>query len=160
MAECGTCDRWFNSWHAATQHMKAVGHLWECDYCDLGFYYEHHLEQHIDEEGHDGPRYDCEACDVWYDNYPHAKWHMNTEGHWRKHYCESCQKGFESENNLKAVRTALDLEYYRVLTMTSISTARSIEARTSRAHSASVASQPPQELRITLRPDHVPRLAL
>lgn len=133
MAECGTCDRWFRSEHAARQHMSAVGHTFECDFCDLAYYYQHHLENHQDDErhmwecdfcsdefykerdleehqddyGHHGRRYECEACYVWYDNYPQIKSHMNREGHWRVHWCDDCERGFENDNNLKAVRISI-----------------------------------------------------
>jgi hypothetical protein len=101
--KCDVCDRDFGSLQAQRQHKDAVGHVWECDRCDDSYYDCCDLDRHQQEEGHNGPRYDCEACDVWYDNYTHARWHMNKEGHWRKHWCQSCQRGFESDNNLKAV---------------------------------------------------------
>ncbi|KAF1920940.1 hypothetical protein BDU57DRAFT_465862 [Ampelomyces quisqualis] len=106
MAECGTCDRWFGSKHAARQHMKAVGHTWKCDFCDLAYYYQHHLEDHQYEEDHYGPRYECEGCYVSYNNYPQLKRHMYEEEHWRDNWCTACQKGFESEGHLRAHRNS------------------------------------------------------
>jgi hypothetical protein len=85
--------------------MEAVDHLWECTHCDIKYYYEHDLEDHQQDEGHYGPKYDCEACDAWFDDYPRVKRHMNQESHWRTHWCNSCQRGFESESNLNAVST-------------------------------------------------------
>jgi hypothetical protein len=85
--------------------MDAVNHLWACSHCDDRYYYEHHLEDHKDDEGHYGPKYDCETCNNWYGSLSEAKSHMRQKSHFRNHYCSDCQKGFESDNNLKAVGT-------------------------------------------------------
>ncbi|KAH4102225.1 hypothetical protein HBI38_045870 [Parastagonospora nodorum] len=102
MAECGKCDKWFGSLHAAQQHMQAVGHIWECDFCDDCYWDEDDLDEHQQEEGHYGPKYDCEACDNCYQTFADAKRHMNNKNHWREHWCVSCQRGFENDNNLRA----------------------------------------------------------
>jgi hypothetical protein len=154
---CDVCDRDFGSIQAQRQHKDDVGHVWECDRCDDVYYDEWALDRHQEEEGHDGPRYDCEACDVWYDNYTRAKWHMNKEGHWRKHWCQSCQRGFESDNHLKAVSLLMDGSAVE-LTVESISTAGIIEAPESPAHSASAASRQPQASHIISRLAPVQRL--
>jgi DNA-directed RNA polymerase subunit RPC12/RpoP len=104
MNECGTCDRYFNDWHAAKQHMDALHHIWECPTCDDGYYYEDHLEEHQAEEDHYGPIYECEACTAGFDTIGGAKKHMNSMQHWRNNWCKDCNRGFESENNLRAVR--------------------------------------------------------
>jgi hypothetical protein len=84
--------------------MDAVGHTWVCDFCQDEYYYLHDLKSHKEEEGHHGTKYECESCNVYYNNYPQLKRHMHQEDHWRTHWCASCQKGFESESNLRAVR--------------------------------------------------------
>jgi hypothetical protein len=87
--------------------MDAVSHLWDCDFCDDRYYYEHDLDEHQEDEGHYGSKYDCEACNAWYRSFADAKQHMNNKNHWREHWCASCQRGFENDNNLRAVSSTM-----------------------------------------------------
>jgi hypothetical protein len=102
MIECETCTREFVNWHAAQQHMNAIGH-WACETCDGEFWTEQDAEMHMDYYDHRRPRFECEACTATYDTQHEARIHMEANNHWRVHWCASCQKGFQNENNLKIV---------------------------------------------------------
>lgn len=111
MVECEVCDREFVNWHAARQHMNALGH-WGCDTCSDEFWTEEDAEEHMDDYGHHGPEFECEACTEMFWTSQAARAHMDRLNHWRTHWCNSCQKGFQNENNLRMVRTGS----HRILT--------------------------------------------
>ncbi|KAF1842045.1 uncharacterized protein K460DRAFT_293869 [Cucurbitaria berberidis CBS 394.84] len=101
MVDCEICNRTFINWHAAVQHMNAVGH-WECEMCDAEFYSREAAFDHMDDYNHYRPAFACEGCNAAFDTPGEAKRHMHLKGHWRTHWCGECQRGFESEPNLKA----------------------------------------------------------
>lgn len=100
------CNREFGDWHAARQHMNAVGH-WECESCNLEFWSQEGASDHMEKYGHRRPTFECEACNNTYATLGAAKRHMHERGHWRQHWCSDCERGFESEQNLKAVSTSI-----------------------------------------------------
>jgi len=102
MVDCEVCSRTFGDWHAAKQHMNAVGH-WECESCNAEFWTQDAAADHMNRYSHWRPEFDCEGCNAAFDTLGEAKRHMHDKGHWRQHWCSDCKRGFESEQNLKAV---------------------------------------------------------
>jgi hypothetical protein len=94
MIECQSCTREFVNWHAVEQHMDALGH-WAPDSPSpqSGYYTDD-----------DAPLvFECEACSEDFDSFDAARQHMDAYDHWRIHWCNSCEKGFQNENNLRQV---------------------------------------------------------
>ncbi|KAF1999664.1 hypothetical protein P154DRAFT_436713 [Amniculicola lignicola CBS 123094] len=99
--ECRGCYKQFGSFHARSQHMDAVGH-WQCDTCFVQCWDEDALNEHMNDEYHwKDDRIECEGCYSWFDTKAEAKRHMYAENHFRTYFCTSCDKGFETDNNLK-----------------------------------------------------------
>lgn len=102
MVDCESCNRTFVNWHAACQHMDAVGH-WECETCDSMFWSQEAASDHMNDYDHWLPEFECEGCYARFDTVGEMNRHMHQKSHWRNHWCGECQRGFESEANLKAV---------------------------------------------------------
>jgi hypothetical protein len=100
--ECETCNRDFVNWHAACQHMNAVGH-WSCEVCDAEFWTQDAADDHMGRYGHFRPQFDCEACNASFNSKGDARQHLDAKNHWRQHWCQSCKRGFENQNNLNMV---------------------------------------------------------
>ncbi|KAF2655846.1 hypothetical protein K491DRAFT_562853, partial [Lophiostoma macrostomum CBS 122681] len=98
--ECETCVRTFVDWHAARQHMNAVGH-WACETCDAEFWYQDDAHDHMNDYDHWAPEHECEACNMRFHTQQEARRHMDNQNHWRNHWCSSCECGFQNENNLR-----------------------------------------------------------
>jgi transcription elongation factor Elf1 len=107
MSQCEVCPRTFVNYHAARQHMNAVGH-WACESCNDEFWTEEGAEDHMDLYGHRHPRFECEACNNTYSSPQEARNHMDQNNHWRTHWCSSCERGFQNENNLRSVSRTSD----------------------------------------------------
>ncbi|KAH6644751.1 hypothetical protein C7974DRAFT_430449 [Boeremia exigua] len=98
---CGICGRSFNSWQACHQHMDATGHGYECETCVHEFYTYDSACDHMYEYDHWRKQFECEGCSSSFDTRAEAKRHMQQEDHWRTYRCQSCDRGFENENNLR-----------------------------------------------------------
>jgi hypothetical protein len=82
--------------------MNAIGH-WECKKCTTQFWTSEAAVGHMNDYNHCRPEFKCEACNDAFDTIGEAKRHMHQERHWRNHWCSDCERGFESESNLRAV---------------------------------------------------------
>ncbi|KAF1974899.1 hypothetical protein BU23DRAFT_92957 [Bimuria novae-zelandiae CBS 107.79] len=100
MFDCEVCNREFINFNAACQHMNALGH-WGCEGCSVEFWSQNDAEDHMDDYGHRRPRFECEACDATFETFQAARYHMDANNHWRNHWCRSCKRGFQNENNLR-----------------------------------------------------------
>ncbi|KAK8011212.1 hypothetical protein PG990_010177 [Apiospora arundinis] len=110
--ECGTCDRWFGSYQAREQHMRALGHeapYFECDTCDRAFPTRRQVEDHMDSKDHwyqsdetesieSYDDYDfcmCGTCGRWFGSFESRDQHMNALNHVRPEFeCDTCERFF------------------------------------------------------------------
>jgi hypothetical protein len=75
--ECESCDRWFTTWHGASQHMNALDH-WALSF-------------------------ECQICDRDFTSETAASQHMYAMNHFTDRYCHDCERGFENPNNYRMV---------------------------------------------------------
>jgi hypothetical protein len=106
--ECETCTRVFSTQNGCDQHMTALGHWavrYNCETCTRQFLSERAAQQHMSAVGHWALRFSCQTCNLQFRSSEMANQHMRQEGHYRN-YCKSCQRQFNSENNLQMVSDA------------------------------------------------------
>ncbi|KAK6852529.1 hypothetical protein PG995_011080 [Apiospora arundinis] len=116
--ECGTCDRWFGSYQAREQHMRALGHeapYFECDTCDRAFPTRRQVEDHMDSKDHwyqsdetesieSYDDYDfcmCGTCGRWFGSFESRDQHMNALNHVRPEFeCDTCERFFPTRRQV------------------------------------------------------------
>jgi hypothetical protein len=110
MIECQSCTREFVNWHAVEQHMDALGHWASDSPSPQSGYYTNDDGGYCTDD--DAPLYfECEACSEDFDSFNAARQHMDACNHWRIHWCSSCEKGFQNENNLRQVSMLFERQY-------------------------------------------------
>ncbi|KAF1959877.1 hypothetical protein CC80DRAFT_514305 [Byssothecium circinans] len=100
--QCDTCPCVFPSLPTVWQHMNVGRQIaWSCNTCDFASWCEFTTLEHMNNEDHWTPRFNCEACNMVFETRPAARKHMDAMNHWRVHYCMTCEKGFQNENNFR-----------------------------------------------------------
>ena len=103
--ECETCNRVFNSQHAAGQHMNALGHwapTFDCETCNREFTTQNGANQHMNALDHWSYPYECDYCNNKYRSNNAAESHM-IECRFRPSYeCEACNNIYVTEREARA----------------------------------------------------------
>jgi predicted anti-sigma-YlaC factor YlaD len=69
----------------------------------MAWYMREDASEHMDEQDHWEKEHKCEACRQSFHSRAEAKQHMYQQDHWRTYRCKPCNKGFESESNMRQV---------------------------------------------------------